>query len=288
MQRGLLCCVLAIFVCQVEMRRSSGGSKKGSHGDSNDDVEREDTYGKVANTLDNLGRSLEYLLIGGLHSPIAPGILKFIPQISALLSGTGFAMKIFRIYAGKEESAMMRKLKTSFLHVNRRLDDITSDLKNNRNLIKLETKRAAYIEAENKILSADDNVRKYITDLKKLKCNGTSDCVVKKQLIAQRYLPRFNVKKEIYSILHGATVGQVFGDSLVTLTKESSKCDIMKIKLTASIIAGLAVKGQRAVMLYESITDPAFDVISFEANFQQSYYLLKIRRKMRQRNVMTK
>ena len=86
-------------------------------------------------------------------------------------------------------------------------------------------------------------------------------------LIPQRYLPRFNVKKEVDLILEGATKNGVFGESLLTLTKESSKCDITKIELTASIIAGLATKGKIAAMQYESLTDPTFDMIAFEADF---------------------
>ena len=256
------------------MKRHAGSSIKAAHGDTSY-FESEDTYDKVANSLDNLGRSLEYLLIAGVHTKATVGALRFMPQISAILSGVGFAVKMFRIYAGESDSAMMKKLKASFLEVNNKLDIITSDLKNNRNLIKYATKRAAYIDAENKILSAYENIRKYNKKLADLQCNDKSDCNSKQLLISQSFSSRFYVKKEVDLILRGSIANGVFGEPLLNLTKEYSKCDVKKIQITASIIAGLATKGQIAAMLYESITDPSFDMLSFEADFAKKLLTLE-------------
>ena len=256
------------------MKLPSGGIKTAAH-ESGIEIDIETTFDKVADSLDNLGRSLEYLIIAGVHTKSAVGALRFLPQISALLSGTAFAMKIIRLNTGEEESEMMTTIKKSFLNVNEKLDVITSDLKNNRNLIKLRTQRAVYISAENKILSAHENVRRYFKKLTDLKCSNKLDCDAKQLLISQSYASRFNVKKEVDMILKGSISGGLFGDPLLNLTKEASKCDIKKIKITASTITGLATKGQIAAMLYESITDPSFDMVSFETDFAQQLLTLE-------------
>ena len=278
MRCWFLSCFLAIVVWQVEMRRHAGSSIKAAHGDTMTGMESDDTYSKVADSLDNLGRSLEYFIIAGVHTNAAKGVLKFLPQISAILSGTAFAMKMLRIYTGDGESAMIKKLKASFLDVNIKLDTITSDLKNNRNLIKLASQRDAYIDAENKILSANENLRKYHNEMINLKCKDKTDCNAKQLLISKTYVSRLNVKREVDLILKGSTTNGVFGESLLTLTKESSNCDIKKIKITASIIAGLALKGKMAAMQYESLTNPSFDMISFEAEFAATLLVLENRK----------
>ena len=76
-------------------------------------------------------------------------------------------------------------------------------------------------------------------------------------------------------ILRGATSTGSFGESLLKLTKETSKCDIKKIKTTASGIAGLLMKGQVASMLYESFTDPSFDIDTFETEFEDKLWKLE-------------
>ena len=275
MQCGLVCCVLAILICKAEIGDCSGGTKVVVSEGMTEDVLSAKTYDKIVQTLNKGIGVTWYMRVAGVHTNAVVGVLKFLPQISAILKGTALAMQLFRKYSGTFESPMMKKIKTSFLDVNKRLDDVTSDLKNNRNLIRLAASRQAYIDAENKILSAHGNVRKYYEEITNFKCKNKPDCDKKRLLIPQRYLAKFNVKKEVDLILKGATTNGVFGDSLLTLTKESSKCDIKKIELTASIITGLATKGQIAAMLYESLTDSSFDMIPFEVDFAAKLFALE-------------
>ena len=267
MQCGLVCCVLAILICKAEIGDFSGGTQVVVSEGMTEDVISEKTYNKIAQTFTKLTGAMWYLKQAGVHTKPVIGVLKFLPQVSAITKGAALAMLLFRIYSGTGETPMMKKIKTSFLDVNKRLDEVTSDLKNNRNLIRLAASRQAYINAENKILSAHKNVRKYYEEITNLKCKNKLECDAIRLLIPQKYLASFNVKKEVDLILKGATTNGVFGDSLLTLTKESSKCDIKKIEVTASIITGLATKGQIAAMLYESLTDSSFDIIPFEVDF---------------------
>ena len=274
MQCGLVCCVLAILICKAEIGDSSVGTQVVESEGITEDVISEKTYNKIAQTFTKLNGAIWYLRQAGVHTN-AVGVLKFLPQVSAILKGAALAMFLFRKYSGTVETPMMKQLKTSFLEVNKRLDEVTSDLKNNRNLIRLAANRQAYINAENKILSAHKNVRKYYEEITNLKCKNKPECDAERLLIPQRYLAPFNVKKEVDLILKGATTNGVFGDSLLTLTKESSKCDIKKIEVTASTITGLATKGQIAAMLYESLTDSSFDMIPFEVDFASKLLALE-------------
>ena len=164
--RLLLSGLLAIFLCSVEMKRPSGRALKRMHGDGNEAMKYEDNISKIAQSLDNLGRSLEYLIIADVNTNKAlklHRVLKYIPQVSALLSAISFALKTFLIVSGSgnTDSPMVKKMKTSFNEVNKKLDTITSDLKINRDVIKLAAQRAAYINAENKILVAYESFGRF-------------------------------------------------------------------------------------------------------------------------------
>ena len=189
-------------------------------------------------------------------------VLNKIPQFSAIFSSIGFMLKIGLILAGDDQkSEMMKLLEKHFNEMNKKLDIITADLKENRNLIKRSSLRAAYIATENKILGANMSLKKYFSDLTKLKCSDKSECLNKKMLMAKSYVNRFDVRKEVDMILRGATSDSLlFGDNLLRLTKEYSKCDVKEIRHKATLMTGLAMKGHNAAMLYESLTNPDFDM----------------------------
>ena len=276
--------MIVVLLCTIEsVRRPSASSMRKIHGDGNNMLESNDIISKVADTADSLGRSLEYLAIAGVEKSKFLRALKFIPQVSAAFSAIGFALKIYLVFAGKGESPLMTKMKKGFDEINNKLDAITSDLEDNRRIITLSSKRAAYIDAENKILSAHQNVRRYIKDVTQLKCNNEANCIKKQLLIAKGYLSLLNVQKEVDTILRGVTTDGVFGTSMLTLAKESSKCDINKIKYIASTFAGLASKGKIAIMLYEFLTDSSFDIVAFETEFARKLLSLE-----RARNLVSK
>ena len=284
MQCGHVCFVIAILFCSVEsVRRPSASSMKKIHGDGNSILESNDIVTKIAASADSLGRSLEYLIIAGVDKSKFLPVLKFIPQASAAFSAIGFALKIYLAVSGNDESPLMTQIKKGFDEINNKLDAITSDLEDNRRLITLSAQRAAYIDAENKILSAHQNVRKYIREVKQLKCNNKANCIKRQLLIAQGYLPRLNVEKEVDMILRGVTTNGVFGTSMLSLAKESSKCDINKIKYIASTFAGLASKGKIAIMLFEFLTHSSFDIVAFETEFARKLLSLE-----RARNLVSK
>ena len=277
MQCGHLCFVIVILICTVaSVRRPSASSMQKIHGDGNSMLESNDIVSKIASTADSLGRSLEYLIIAGVDKSKFLRALKFIPQASAAFSAIGFALKIYLAFSGgNSESPLMTLMKKGFDEINNKLDAITSNLEDNRRLITLSAQRAAYIDAENKILSAHQNVRKYFREVSQLKCSNEADCIKRQLLIAQGYLPQLNVEKEVDMILRGVTTDGVFGTSMLSLAKESSKCDINKIKYIASTFAGLASKGKIAIMLYEFLTDDSFDVVAFETEFARKLLSLE-------------
>ena len=202
MQCGHVCFVIAILFCSVEsVRRPSASSMKKIHGDGNSILESNDIVTKIAASADSIGRSLEYLIIAGVDKSKVFPVLKLIPQASAAFSAIGFALKIYLAVSGNDESPLMTQMKKGFDEINNKLDVITSDLEDNRRLITLSVQRAAYIDAENKILSAHQNVRKYIREVTQLKCNNKANCIKRQLLIAQGYLPRLNVEKEVDMIL---------------------------------------------------------------------------------------
>ena len=247
-----------------------------------------DNIEKTAQSADSLGRTLEYLIIANVNAVKKTGsalgmgkmILTKIPQFSAIFSSIGFMLKIGLILAGEEQkSEMMQLLEKNFSQMNKKLDIITADLEENRNHIKVSSQRAAYIAAENRILNANHNLKKYFSDLAKLKCgDDKAECLKKKMLVAKSYVGGFDVQKDVDMILLGAmTDGLLFGDSLLRLAKENSKCDVNEIKHTASLIIGLSMKGHIAAMLHESLTNPDFDMARSVENIHHA--LMKLERK---------
>ena len=226
---------------------------------------------QIKDTVFKLKRSMQYIQKGLADLGLNKGkfILKKIPILGIVFDSLDVVFGIIQTFQGNTESPLIKKFRTSFNEINKKLDTITSDLKETGKLIILATQRAAYIRAENKILTAYKNSRDYANELQQVTCNEKPDCTRKKLLIAERYLPRFDVEKEADMILRGALSSGAFGQSLLVLTKEITLCDIQKIQSTASLIAGLVTKGYIVAMLHRSLTNPSFDKEQYKTEFQR-------------------
>ena len=243
------------------------------------EVLNDKTVKKLKDTAFKLKRSIQYLKVDKLISELGDKakryrfILEKIPVLGMVLDSLDLVFGIMQTFPAAE-SPLMKKIRTSFNEINKKLDTITSDLKDTENLIKLATRRAAYIKAENKILTAYKNSMDYANELQQVNCKGKSDCTKRKSLIAERYLPRFDVENDVNMILRGAISNSVFGESLLVMTKEITHCDIKKIQSTASLIAGLVTKGYVVMMLHKYLRNPSFDKEQYKAEFQHQLVLL--------------
>ena len=281
MRSGLFWYGFSLLLCIVDARTRSGGLRPEQ---AQEEFQEQGTIDKIADSADRLGRMFEYLIIANVHATNTLSkfkwALKFIPQVSATFSAIGFMLKVGMVMTGDGQSPLMKKLTESFDKVNNKLDTITSDLKDTRNLIKIATQRAAYIDAENKILSAHEATRKYFAEITGLQCSDAANCKQQRQLIGTNYVKRLNVEKEIDMILRGTSSDGVFSYSLLDLTKENWKCDVKRIRITGSFMAGLATKGQLAVMLYESITNQSPDMVALETEFKRKLLVLERKKNM--------
>ena len=83
MQRILITSVIAILLSSVEMKRPSRRALKHVHGDGNGEIGNENNVNKIAQTFDNLGRSLEYLVVAGVNTNKALKIHRVLKFISS-------------------------------------------------------------------------------------------------------------------------------------------------------------------------------------------------------------
>ena len=243
------------------------------------------TVKQLKDTAFKLKRSMQYIQKGVADLKLKKGkfILKKLPMLGLVFDSLDLVFGIIQTFKGDTESPLMKKIRTSFNEINQKLDTITSDLKETGTLIKLATQRAAYIRAENKILTAYKSARLYAKELQQVACTEKTDCTRKKLLIAERFLPRFDVENESDMILRGALSSGAFGQSLLVLTKEITHCDIQKMESTASLIAGLVTKGYIVAMLYKHSTNQSFDKEQYKTEFQRRLISLD-----RKKNVLTK
>ena len=238
------------------------------------------TVKKLKDTAFKLKRSIQYLKVDKLISELGDKakryrfILEKVPVLGMVLDSLDLVFGIMQTFPAAE-SPLMKKIRTSFDEINKKLDTITSDLKDTGNLIKLATQKAVYIRAENRILTAYKNSEVYANELQQVTCKEKTDCTKKKSLIAERYLSRFDVENDVNMILRGAISNSVFGQSLLVLTKEITYCDIKKIQSTTSLVAGLVTKGYVVMMLHKYLTNPSFDKEQYKAEFQRQLVLLE-------------
>eukprot|EP00794_Sanderia_malayensis_P017345 gene17345-19077_t len=176
-------------------------------------------------------------------------------NIAGFLGAAGGLVSLIMIFLPEQDSAELKYMKEQFGIVNHKLDKVVAKIDNLENIIKLESQKAAYLSASNKILHAQRQLLRFMDETFKLKCSPPN-CKRKRMSIAKRYIKDLNVKLYMESVLHASYKPvPAFGDKpLLELVSDRYKCQVTEIDKFADGILYLALKGQESVFAHEIMT----------------------------------
>ena len=182
-------------------------------------------------------------------------------RLAGLLGVFGAFFSIVMTFLPNEKSEELKYMESEFEKLGEKVDTIARSLNDTKGLIESKTQQAAYVEYERNINHGFAQLKVCLKKLNSVNCNNRTDCKRKRETIAQGYISSLNVRKDIDSILRGATSDSVFGRSLLVLLQEESKCDVPKTNLLANKIVSLATEGIISSIFYNILTYTDYNVL---------------------------
>ena len=204
------------------------------------------------------------------------GIYKSLGKMAGFLGAAGGLISIALLFLPQEESAELKALKKGFAEVNMKLDVITTELDNIKDLIKLENQKAVYSSAAAKIIYGQKKLQEFLDEMAKTTCSNENQCKRAKARIALRYVRYFDVQKYFHQIVQGATKkASEFGEPLLHLVKTTSQCHMPKIERLSNGILKLSFKAQQVILAHERLTGTKTSITNSIYTWLKSMYQLR-------------
>jgi gas vesicle protein len=207
-------------------------------------------------TVDRINNGIE---LGGTLLEAAKGLgesklFKNLGNMASFLGPVGGIISFALLFAPKKDSEELQYMKKKFAEVNGKLDKITSELENVKELITYDTQRAVYVDSADKINHGHRQLLAFLDELQKTPCDNKEDCRRKRIQIGERYVEDFNVKQHLFKIVNGAIKRtSPFGEPLLQLVRKTFKCDVGKVDDLADGILALSFKAQQVILAYEKL-----------------------------------
>ena len=191
--------------------------------------------------------------------------LKLLRSVSSKVSGiVGVAGTLFSIvlaFLPPEESPELRYMKLQFGKLSEKIDKISGAVDDVKNLIKLHSQKAAYIQEENNINTGYSKMTECQKNVLGVLCTNKEECRKNRSQIAANYIEFMNVRASVENIVRGTTANGAFSTSLLFLIKEASLCNVPKISRFTNGVAALVMKGMFVAMFHDLLTKPDFDYL---------------------------
>ena len=202
--------------------------------------------------------------LGGFSSETKPTLValsKKAANIAGVFGVFGALFSIIMTFLPGSESPELKMMRSEFNKLSQKMDEISRSLDDTKDLIKLATKRSAYIEHESKIHTGFSQLKTCLDSLANVKCTGVGPCKRKKAEMAQRYIASMDVQVSVNMILRGVTSDTVFGKQMLYLLKEESKCNVPKINFFSNKVTALVAKGLAVTLFYNQLTKIDFNIM---------------------------
>ena len=212
---------------------------------------------------------------------IVNGLLKIsgalFPELEPITGVLGAYFGLFSLlFSAGSESAEMTYMKEQFGEVNMKLDTISQDVNQIKDLITDNTLKAAYIADEGKILNGYNQLQDFLRELQNLSCNAGSDCARERIRIASRYDQYFDINSNMQNIFRGAMdPTTVFSKPLIEQLKSSSDCNVRDIQKFTDGILKLAIKEKKVTMIHEMLSGTNYSITNRMNNWLKQMYTLK-------------
>ena len=188
--------------------------------------------------------------------------LRTLRKVSSRIAGAmgvfGAIFSIALAFLPKQESAELKLMKTEFGKLTEKIVQVAESIDDVKDLIKLQTHKAAYIDDENKIIYGFTRMQECRERLDNVACSDRTDCKRKKIAVAEIYVASLNIREHVEKILMGSISNGAFGTSLLSLIQEQSKCHIPKINRFFNRVTALIMKGMSVVMFHDLLVVPDY------------------------------
>ncbi len=214
--------------------------------------------------------------LAALGDPKTQEVFDALGKMAGFLGAYGGLISFALLFVPKTESAELKYMKKKFAEVNQKLDRITSELDNIKDLIKYENQRSVYVGSASKILFANKQLIAFLDEMEKTPCDSKKNCKRVRARIASRYVEDFNVKQDLFKIMNGAVKPtSAFGDPLLSIVQKTFKCDVGKIDYFVNSVLKLSFKAQQAILAYEKLIGSKFSITQSMDDWLESLYSLR-------------
>ena len=194
-------------------------------------------------------------------SPYFVELSKKSAKLAGVFGVFGALFSIVLAFIPGSDSGDLKLIQSEFGKLSQKVDTIARSLEDTKNLIKLATQKAAYIEQEQRIHHGFSQLEICLQKLENVSCSAIKECKRKKMIVAEGYIESMNVMQSVEAILRGVTSDSAFGKPLLYLLKEESECNVPRINLFANKVTALITKGMTVSMFYDLMTKADYNVL---------------------------
>ena len=186
-------------------------------------------------------------------------LTKSTARLAGFFGAAGALLSVIMAFIPGGDSAEIALMKKEFAKLSQKIDTVARSLEETKDLIKLETQKAAYLKYEQNIHYGYQRMQQCLGELENVACSSLMECKREKMLIAESYIKDMDVRKSMDTIFRGVTSQSTFGYPLLSLLKEQSKCNITKLNLFTNKITALITKGLMVSILHDLLTKHNYD-----------------------------
>ena len=182
-------------------------------------------------------------------------------RLAGLFGGFGAFASAILAFIPTGDSPEVSLMKAEFAKLSQKMDTIATSLDDTKNLIKLETQKAAYVGYELKINAGFSQMHKLIKKLENVTCQSIQlkACKRKKMLIAEGYIKSLNIRESVNAIYQAVTTSGAFTTSILELVKQGSSCNIPQMKRFINKVVILITKGLQVSIMHDLLTKHGYD-----------------------------
>ena len=206
------------------------------------------------------------------------GLTKLAGRLAGMFGAVGSIIAVVLSFIPGEDSPELKLMKEEFGKMSQKMDTISRSLDDTKDLIKIESQKAAYIQYEQNIHHGYDRMEECMRKLEEAQCTGLKECKRKKLAIAEGFVSDMNVRKDVEAIYRGVTSDTAFGSSLLELLKEESKCNVPKLNLLTNKVIALISKGVIVSIFHDMLKQVDYDVLDDSKRADKMFTIIENKR----------
>ena len=206
------------------------------------------------------------------------GLTKLAGRLAGVFGAIGSFIGVILAFLSGGDSPELKLMKEEFGKMSQKMDTIARSLDDTKDLIKIESQKAAYIQYEHNIHHGYSRMQECMRKVEEAQCTGLTQCKRKKLGIAEGFVSDMNVRKDIEAIYRGVTSDTVFGSSLLKLLKEQSKCNVPRLNLLTNKVTALISKGVIVAIFHDMLKQVDYNVLDDSKRADKMFTIIENKR----------